>query len=76
MHTVKVFRSGNSQAIRIPREYAVDDSEMYINKIGKVIVMVPKHDPWSAFRESLDSFSPDVFEHGREQPGLQVRESL
>ena len=76
MSTVKVFKNGNSQAIRIPKEYSVKDSELYIQKIGDSIILTPKKDPWKSFRESLDMFSDDLFEDGRYQPDYQEREEL
>jgi antitoxin VapB len=76
MHTVKVFKSGNSQAIRIPKEYSVNESELYIQKIGNAIILTSKHDPWSSFKNSLNKFSDDIFEEGRSQPKHQVREKL
>ena len=49
MLTTKVFKSGNSQAIRIPKEYQIDADELFINKIGNTIVIFPKNDPWEIF---------------------------
>lgn len=74
MHTAKVFKSGNSQAIRVPKEFSIDENELYIQKIGKSLILTSKEDPWKAFDESLDRFSDDVFEKGREQPEQQERE--
>ena len=76
MQTVKVFRSGNSQAISIPKEYTIDDSELYIHKVGNSIILTAKDDIWSSFRNSVDNFSEDLFSEGREQPELQERENL
>ena len=76
MHTVKVFKSGNSQAIRIPKEFSVDENELYIQKVGNSIILTSKHNPWSTFRNSLDKFSDDVFSDGREQPENQDREAF
>lgn len=76
MHTAKVFKSGNSQAVRIPKEYSIDESEMYIQKVGNSIILTSKNDPWQAFRNSLDKFSEDLFSEGREQPEQQERESF
>ena len=70
MFTAKVFKSGNSQAIRIPREYKIDASELYINKIGNTMIIFPKTDPWETFRESLSGFSDDYFHDGRNQPRM------
>ena len=74
MQTVKVFKSGNSQAIRIPKEFSIDEKELYIQKVGKSIILTSKDDLWRTFEESLDKFSDDVFEKGREQPEQQERD--
>ena len=74
MQTVKVFKSGNSQAIRIPKEFSIDENELYIQKVGKSIILTSKDDLWSTFEESLDKFSDDVFKNGREQPKQQERD--
>lgn len=76
MHTAKVFKSGNSQAIRIPKEYALDESELYIQRIGNVLVLSSMRTPWSSLRDSLDMFTDDVFLDGRMQPDNQDREAF
>ena len=73
MKTVKVFKSGNSHAIRIPKEYQVDGKELIINKIGNTIILFPPDDPWELFRNSLNEFSDDFFAEGRKQPVMQKR---
>jgi antitoxin VapB len=75
MQSTKVFKSGNSQAIRIPQEYQVDEEELMINKIGNTIVLFPKNDPWELFKKSLTEFSDDYFKDGRNQPKIQKRRS-
>ncbi len=72
----KVFISGNSQAVRLPKEYQVDDSEMYIKKIGRTIILLPKDEPWTAFERSLSNFSDDFLSEGRKQNAMQKRENL
>jgi antitoxin VapB len=76
MLSTKVFISGNSQAIRLPREYQVDDKELYIQKIGNTILLIPKTNPWETFEKSLSEFSDDFMVDGRNQPGMQEREGL
>ncbi|MCL2705233.1 MAG: type II toxin-antitoxin system VapB family antitoxin [Spirochaetaceae bacterium] len=76
MQSTKVFISGNSQAIRLPKEYQVDEKELYIQKIGSAIILLSKKNPWEAFEKSLDKFSSDFFSSGRKQPKMQKRESL
>lgn len=76
MHTAKVFKNGNSQAVRLPKEYSVSESELYIQKIGSSIILTSKSEPWDSLRMSLDMFSDDIFADGRDQPEMQEREEL
>ncbi|QQO07868.1 type II toxin-antitoxin system antitoxin VapB [Breznakiella homolactica] len=76
MQSTKVFISGNSQAIRLPKEYQVDEKELYVQKIGGTIILLSKKNPWDAFEKSLDEFSDDFLSSGRKQPKRQKRESL
>lgn len=59
MITAKVFKSGNSQAVRLPKEYRLDVKEVSVNKIGNVLMMVPKGDPWRVFSEGLKELGDD-----------------
>jgi len=76
MHIVKVFKSGNSQAVRLPKEYTVEDKELYIQRIGDSLILQPKNDPWMSLRKSLSLFTDDFFANGREQPSIQEREDF
>lgn len=73
METAKIFKNGNSQAVRLPREYAFEGSEVLIRRVGRAVVLLPKDDPWADFWASLDLFPADFIEV-REQPELQERE--
>jgi antitoxin VapB len=73
MKTVKVFKSGNSQAVRIPKEYLIKEDELIINKVGNTIILFPRDDPWELFKRSLQDFSDDFFSEGRKQPAMQKR---
>jgi len=62
MKIAKVFKSGNSQAIRLPKEYRMDADSVRINKIGNLLVLIPKDDPLSNFFDGIneaDEF-PDI----------------
>ena len=65
MDTAKVFMSGRSQAVRLPKEYRFDEEEVYINKIGTTIILMSKKDPWMSLKESLKMFPDDFMEDGR-----------
>lgn len=75
MQTAKIFTNGRSQAIRLPKEYRFSGDDVYINKIGKIVVLIPKDDPWSVLANSLDQFSDDFMED-RNQPPQNNREDL
>jgi antitoxin VapB len=76
MLTSKVFISGNSQAIRLPKEYRVEEKELFIQKIGHTIILFPKDKPWEMFEKSLREFSDDFMADGRNQPKMQKRDQL
>ena len=72
----KVFRSGNSQAVRIPREFQLDTAEVEILKIGEELVLrKPPANLGRAF-ELLTSLSSDFLNGGRKQPKLERRAKL
>ena len=73
MKTAKVFRSGNSQAVRIPKEFHIDGEEVEIRKRGGSLILRPTRKSWAALAESLGKFSDDFMEHGRNQPPAQHR---
>jgi len=72
MLTAKLFRKGQSQAVRLPDEFRFEGQEVYIRRIGRVVLLVPKDDPWQEMADSLDKFSND-FMSGRSQPEIQER---
>ena len=76
MKTAKVFKNGNSQAIRLPKEFQFRGSEVYIKRMGNCVVIIPKDDPWRIVEESVVNFTDDIFESGREQSPPQVHEGF
>lgn len=75
MKTAKVFQNGQSQAVRLPKEFRFEDSEVFIKKSGNVVHLIPRSDSWSSLFGSLKKFSND-FMSDRVQPELDKRESL
>ena len=67
MLTAKVFQSGNSQAIRIPREVHTEKREFFIRRLGDGFILIPVDDPWFPLRNSIGML-PDDFMNDREQP--------
>jgi len=77
MDTAKLFKNGRSQAVRLPKQYALPGEEVYVKKIGGVVVLIPKdQDPWKPLVDSLEMFSDDYFDFGRDQGVLQERDTI
>jgi antitoxin VapB len=75
MQTARIFVNGRSQAVRLPKEFRFSGSDVYIKKIGNMVVLLPKDDPWAPLINSLDQFSDD-FMNTRDQPPQESRDSL
>jgi antitoxin VapB len=57
MKTAKVFTQGNSQAVRLPKEFRVDDDELFIKKSGDGIVLAPKGKArWKNLKAAMSMF--------------------
>lgn len=76
MMTAKLFENGRSQAVRLPKECRFSGDEVAINKVGDIVILMPKENPWAGFLNSLELFSDDFMGDGREQPATQEREAL
>jgi antitoxin VapB len=75
MKTAKIFQNGQSQAVRLPKEFRFEDSEVFIKKNGNVVQLIPRKDSWNSLFGSLKKFSRD-FMSERIQPELDKRESF
>jgi antitoxin VapB len=75
MDTAKVFTNGHSQAIRLPKEYRFQDSEVFVKKYEDMVILVPKNSAWTTFMAGLSEFSDD-FMMERGQPERQERDGL
>ena len=71
MNTAKIFKNGKSQAVRLPKEFAFTGKEVYINRIGRNVILIPKDDPWGSLSRSLDMFSDDFMEQRKQLPVIK-----
>jgi len=76
MAITKVFRSGNSQAVRIPKQFRFRSKHVEISKRGNEIVLREAPSDLTAAFELLGALSPDFFKGGRRQPKLDKRVKL
>lgn len=79
-NTAKIFRSGNSQAVRLPKDFRFDVDEVEISREGDAVILHPRTDatrPWASLRAAVDrGFSEDFMTEERDQPEQQERPDL
>jgi antitoxin VapB len=73
MAVAKVFRTGRSQAIRLPKEFRVEANEVRLKRTAEGFLVITK-DPWDVFFEGVDQLSDDFMSGGRVQPPLESRD--
>lgn len=76
METAKLFKNGNSQAVRLPKAFRIPGKEVKIFKNGNQIILEPIETTWDPLFESLSEFPDDFMKNGRNQPAMQERESF
>lgn len=68
--TAKIFTTGRSQAVRLPKAYRFNTQEVFIERKGDVVILRPKHDKdqwWNAVEKALAGFEgmPDTITRDR-----------
>jgi len=79
-HIAKVFRSGNSQAVRLPKDFRFAVDEVEVSREGDALILRPRTDSaerWSSLRAAVArGVSQDFMADGRQQPEEQRRPDL
>ena len=76
MDTAKIFVNGRSQAIRLPKEYRFKGKDVYIKKIGDIVILIPKKSSWDILIKSLDEFSDDFMVQRKQPKVFDQREAI
>jgi antitoxin VapB len=66
--TAKVFWSGRSQAVRLPKHFRVEGREVRISRRGNAIVIEPVPETWGWLDAITGAPDADFIEAVREQP--------
>jgi antitoxin VapB len=79
-HIARVFQSGNSQAVRLPKELRLNVERVEITQEGDALIVRPhvdRNEPWASLRAALArGFSDDFLSVGRDQPTAKDRPDL
>jgi antitoxin VapB len=79
MTTAKVFPNGQSQAVRLPKEYRFSESEVGIVKLGEMVVLFPKDKNWEIFSKTQavsDDFGDVILNARQNEIQSTPREAL
>ena len=78
MPTTRLFKNGNSQAVRIPAELAfpTNDMELVIERVGEELRIRPARRRIGNVLQALAGFSPDFMHAGRGEQEQAEREAL
>ena len=74
--TAKLFWSGRSQAVRLPKEFRMEGTEVRIRRQGAAVILEPVASDWAWLDAIAGEFSDDFFAAGRGQPELSPRTEL
>jgi len=74
MTTTRVFKSGNSQAVRIPKEFQFDVDELEIFRRGEEVIIRPKKENIADAFDLITGLSDDFMEDGRDDTPPQERD--
>ncbi len=75
MMTAKIFENGRSQAVRLPKQCRFQNSEVNVQKIGDIVMLIPKDSKWQGLLTSLELFTEDYMEQ-RVQGEVEERAKL
>lgn len=73
MNTAKIFKNGQSQAVRLPKNCRFIGNEVNIKKIGDAVLLTPKITSWDGLLKSIESF-PDNVKFYRDKAEYQEKD--
>ena len=74
--TAKIFMTGRSQAVRLPKEFRFESDEVRIRKEGDAVILEPLPEDWSWLDTIARPIDEDFLEAVAERPDDQVRPGL
>jgi antitoxin VapB len=76
MERAKIFWSGRSQAVRLPKEFRFEGDEVRIRRHGNAVILEPVTEGWEWLDALVGKLDQDVGEAASEQPEQQQRPAL
>lgn len=76
MATAKLFWSGRSQAVRLPKDFRLRGKEVRIRRHGNAVILEPMADDWSWLDAIVGRLDDDFARAVEEEPRQQERPGL
>ncbi|MBB6221639.1 MULTISPECIES: antitoxin [Rhizobium] len=76
METAKIFWSGGSQAVRLPKDFRFDGDAVTIRRQGRAIILEPISADWEWLADVTGPVDPAFMAAAEEQPAIQARPEL
>lgn len=76
METARILLEGDGQIIRLPESCCIKSDEVLVNRIGEIVMLVPKGNSLAGVLASLDMFTEDFMANGRANSPPETRDSL
>jgi antitoxin VapB len=76
METAKIFWSGRSQAVRLPKDFRFDTPTVYISRHGSTVILEPIAENWEWLDRICGKLDQDFVKITGKQPKQQKRPTL
>jgi antitoxin VapB len=76
MQTAKLFWSGRSQAVRLPKDFRFEGNQVRIRRHGSAVILEPVADDWAWLDAITGELDEDFVAAVSEQPSQQERPEL
>ena len=76
MDKAKVFTTGRSQAVRLPKAYRFDADEVCITRIDDMVILYPREKGWDLLERGVRHFTEDFLADRGQPAAADRREKL
>jgi antitoxin VapB len=76
IETAKIFWTGRSQAVRLPKDYRFEGDEVRIRRHGAAVILEPIAEDWGWLDSLVGRLDDDFVRAVKEQPIAQERSAL
>jgi antitoxin VapB len=76
MHTAKIFWSGRSQAVRLPKDFRFTSDEVRIRRHGDAVILEPVAKDWAWLSAVQGPVDEDFAQAVEQDPPVQERPEL